>query len=153
MILDSIASPAAAATGGCYLFVVRLARNGNSGNANQTAVSDTVGCATTVSGVAGCTTYTRITANGSNPPGTLTLAASYSDALPNPHFHLVATLTTFPMCGIVGTASTPGTGTATPCAAAVGLTDLGGAVDQVTLDVNATDTNNVIAWAYLAVQC
>ena len=151
-ILGSIASPAAAATGACYLFVIRLRRDGLNPNGNAMAViSDLATCATTVTGGTGCTIYTRITNNTTNPPGPLTLTVTYDGV--GDQFQFSATATGFPTCGFVGSAVTAGTTSTTLCESTVSLSSFAKA-QNVAINVPATDgVNNVAGWVYLAVQC
>ena len=78
MIIDSLASPAAAATvGPCNYYVIRFTRNGNSGNcAGLVAPTTGLGaCASTPSNNVGlCTSYTQVTS--ATTPVDLTIACA-----------------------------------------------------------------------------
>lgn len=149
MILDSLVSPAGAVTNVCYLYVISLSRNGNSANADAT-ISATSGCATTVTGLGStCSSFTRITANGTAPVGTVTLAASYSSATQAFSFTFSEASAS---CSIVGQGSTSGTTTSTPCSSTVAMTTVAN-LSSVTYSVPAFNINNVQAWAYIAVSC
>lgn len=148
IVVESLASPAGALTpAGCSLYVFRLDRNGNSGNAQVTLSADA--CATTVTGLAStCDGFTRITANGTAPVGTVTFSASYDSGLDAFSFSFSESS---PDCAVVGSASTSGTGTSTACAASIALAAASG--NPLVMSVPATDVNNVRAWAYVAVSC
>lgn len=149
IVVESLRAPAGALTPtGCYLYVFRLDRNGNSGNA-QVTLSALDSCATTVTGLAGtCDDFTRVTANGTAPVGTVTFSASYDNGLDAFSFSFSESSTA---CAVAGSAITAGTGTSTACAASVSLAPASG--NPLVLSVPATDVNNTRAWVYVAVSC